>query len=356
MRAKTIWSQFGVIFLTLGLLSACDNQSSGDVVVVGDANYRERIALPENAVFEATIVDITDATKEADVISRFEKKNPGQPPFAYRLTYDNGDLKPNRQYILRARVLQDDKVIFATQDNYQLTAGKAPAATSLRLIKVNDPVTAADRRDQLSRDVDRAEQVIAEKTQEMSNDLKSAGSRFADATRETAANIADKTKEVGAAAAAATKEVAGDISSGARTLADDMKNSEIVQDTKEAVKGLGNRNLEETYWRLSSIPAITFNSQDLEQDAHVILHKTNTHLAGSDGCNSITGTYSLADNNQVKFTKVTSSNKTCEKGINIAGALSAALTGTTHYSILGNTLELKNAAGTTLAKFTAVDL
>lgn len=354
MLAKKVLPIAGLILLITGILSGCNQQSADDIVVIGDANYRERIELPDDVIFEAAIIDITDADREAQVVSSYEKKNPGQPPLAYRLTYDKDELKNDRQYILRARILQKDQVLFTTQEQYNLSPGKAPTATSLRLIKVNEP--AVSTRQQLQRDADRAEEVISETTQEMSDDIKSASQRLADATRGTASTFAERTKEAGAAAAAATKEVARDLSSATSNLAEDVKNSELVNDTKTAIKKLGNRHLEETYWRLSNIPAVTFTNQDLQQDAHIVLHKTNNHLTGSDGCNNLSGNYTLADDNQVKFTTITSTEKSCTTGINIAGAMSAVLTGTSHYLINGGTLELKNAAGTTLARFTAVDL
>jgi putative lipoprotein len=52
--------------------------------VRGTATYREKIAMPSDAVFEATLEDVSRADAPAEVISRIRVPSPGNPPIALR--------------------------------------------------------------------------------------------------------------------------------------------------------------------------------------------------------------------------------------------------------------------------------
>jgi putative lipoprotein len=53
--------------------------------VTGTATYRERIAPPPDAIFEATLEDVSRADTPADVIGRTRLEKPGQPPFQFSI-------------------------------------------------------------------------------------------------------------------------------------------------------------------------------------------------------------------------------------------------------------------------------
>ena len=54
--------------------------------ITGQATYRERIALPPEAIFEAVLEDISQAS--AVRIADIRMTNPGPPPIAFTLRYD----------------------------------------------------------------------------------------------------------------------------------------------------------------------------------------------------------------------------------------------------------------------------
>ena len=56
--------------------------------VTGTAMYRERIALPPDAIFEAVLEDMSRADAPAVVIGRTRLDKPGQPPFKFSIEYD----------------------------------------------------------------------------------------------------------------------------------------------------------------------------------------------------------------------------------------------------------------------------
>ena len=64
------------------------NAPPSEARLTGTATYRERIALPADAVFEATLEDVTRADAPAEVIGRTRMDSPGNPPFKFEIAYD----------------------------------------------------------------------------------------------------------------------------------------------------------------------------------------------------------------------------------------------------------------------------
>ena len=93
--------------------------------VRGTATYRERIALPVNAVFEATLEDVSRADAQSEMIARVQNEQPGKPPIPFVIAFDAGRINPSHSYAVRARILVDDRVWFTTSQKYAvLTAGR----------------------------------------------------------------------------------------------------------------------------------------------------------------------------------------------------------------------------------------
>ncbi len=98
--------------------------------VTGTATYRERIALPPNAVFEATLEDVSLADAAAKVLGRTRVEKPGQPPFQFSIAYDPAAVVANHSYAVRARVTVAGKSMFTTDQHYPvLTRGNGDTVT-----------------------------------------------------------------------------------------------------------------------------------------------------------------------------------------------------------------------------------
>lgn len=94
--------------------------------VRGTATYRERIALPANAVFEATLEDVSREGAQSELIARVQNEQPGNPPIPFVIAFDAGRINPSHSYVVRARILVDDRVWFTTSQNFPvLTTGRA---------------------------------------------------------------------------------------------------------------------------------------------------------------------------------------------------------------------------------------
>lgn len=80
----------------------------------GEAFYRERIALPPDAVFEAVIQDVSRADAPAEVLGRSRLDPAGQPPFRFEIAYDDAARRPGGRYAVRASVTLDGQLLFTT--------------------------------------------------------------------------------------------------------------------------------------------------------------------------------------------------------------------------------------------------
>jgi putative lipoprotein len=80
----------------------------------GEAFYRERIALPPDAVFEAVLQDISRADAPAEVLGASRLNPAGQPPFRFEIAFDDAALRPGGRYAVRAKVTLDGKLLFTT--------------------------------------------------------------------------------------------------------------------------------------------------------------------------------------------------------------------------------------------------
>jgi uncharacterized lipoprotein YbaY/heat shock protein HslJ/uncharacterized lipoprotein NlpE involved in copper resistance len=100
--------------------------------IKGTATYRERIAMPANAVFEATLEDVSKADAPADVLGRARIEKPGNVPIRFEIQYDSSRIVQNHRYVVRARILVNGKLFFTTDQSYPvLTQGRGKEVSLL---------------------------------------------------------------------------------------------------------------------------------------------------------------------------------------------------------------------------------
>ena len=73
--------------------------------ISGTASYRERIALPPEAVFEATLEVVSKADTPAEVIGQVRIEAPDNPPIHFTISYDRGRIEASHTYVVRGRIL-----------------------------------------------------------------------------------------------------------------------------------------------------------------------------------------------------------------------------------------------------------
>ena len=73
--------------------------------IQGTATYRERMALPPAAVFEAVLEDVSRADAKAETIARTRLTSPGNPPIAFTIAYEPAKIQSNHRYVVRVKDL-----------------------------------------------------------------------------------------------------------------------------------------------------------------------------------------------------------------------------------------------------------
>src|SRR6201991_4657224 len=99
-RGLRLWS-LGLV----ALLSACAAATSPPDAsfVTGTATYRERMALPPGAVFEARIEDVSWADAPSTVVGSTRVDSPSVP-VEFSIPYDINRIDPRGRYVVRARI------------------------------------------------------------------------------------------------------------------------------------------------------------------------------------------------------------------------------------------------------------
>jgi putative lipoprotein len=114
--------------------------------IQGTATYRERIALPPDAVFDVVVEDVSRADAPAAIVAATRMASPGNPPIAFTLAYDPAKISEERRYVIRASVLVGGKLMFTTDTASPVITRGAPVDVSLMMRLVTSPPTAAGGR------------------------------------------------------------------------------------------------------------------------------------------------------------------------------------------------------------------
>jgi copper homeostasis protein (lipoprotein) len=86
--------------------------------VKGTATYRERIALTPDAVFEATLQDVSKADAPAVAVGSVRIEKPGQVPIRFEIPYDPAHVDQSHSHAVRSRILVGQRLLFTTDQVY----------------------------------------------------------------------------------------------------------------------------------------------------------------------------------------------------------------------------------------------
>ncbi len=115
------------------------------------------------------------------------------------------------------------------------------------------------------------------------------------------------------------------------------------------------RAVEDTYWRLTRLgrAAVVFGGPGREPS--LTLHAADHRATGSGGCNTFTGSYDLKGET-LTLASMASTMMACVPGMETEATYHAALAQVRKFRIKGDTLELTDEHGASVATFVAVDL
>ncbi|TGQ66648.1 MAG: META domain-containing protein [Mesorhizobium sp.] len=130
---------FGFVPLVLGILAVPELSVAAEQVVRGEVIYRERIALPPNAVLSVQLADVSLADAPARVIGEQKVTPTGQVPISFAIKFDPSVIQRQMTYALQARITVDDRLMFISDMRHQLDPlTEAPQTIMLKMVTPSD--------------------------------------------------------------------------------------------------------------------------------------------------------------------------------------------------------------------------
>lgn len=140
---------FGFVPLVVGMLAVPELSVAAERTLRGEVMYRERIALPPNAVLSVQLADVSLADAPAAIVGERKVAPAGQVPIRFEISFDPQAIRPGMIYALRARITADDRLLFVTDVSYLVDPlSDAPQTIVLKMVAPSDKPTSASLFDQ----------------------------------------------------------------------------------------------------------------------------------------------------------------------------------------------------------------
>lgn len=345
--------------------------------VEGTATYRERMALPASALFEAVLEDVSRADAAAEVIARTRIEHPGNPPIRFEIIYRPAKIKQNHDYSVRARITDGERMLFTTVEFYPVltrgngnevslllsrttvapAASSAPSESSLSVLpatflgmlpcadcpgiryQVNlfpdhtfvSRMTYEERN--LSLDRHGHWQLISEGKILVLRGEDQAQDKFAVRDVHTLRKLDIEGHEIES------------------KLNYDFKRTPEFEPIEPQSLPTATASLENTYWKLISLGEVPVTAVS-QQEPLFVLNSETHRVSGSGGCNRLTGSYELKGDH-LTFSQMATTMMTCAEGMDTEKAFLKALTEAKTWKMAGGELELLNDTGNVTARFEA---
>jgi putative lipoprotein len=135
---------FGVVPLVVGILVVPELSVAAEKTLKGELMYRERIALPPNAVLSVQLADVSLADASAVVIGERKVAPAGQVPIKFEISFDPAVIRPGMIYALQARITVDDRLLFISDTRHQVDPlSDAPQTIMLKMVTSSGEPAAA---------------------------------------------------------------------------------------------------------------------------------------------------------------------------------------------------------------------
>jgi putative lipoprotein len=107
--------------------------------LTGSVIYRQRSALPPDAVVRVTLADVSGADAPATPLAETTVETAGrQVPVEFALAYDPASIDPHHRYVLRARIEAGGRLLFSNTHAYPVLTGTDPAILQVVVDPVRD--------------------------------------------------------------------------------------------------------------------------------------------------------------------------------------------------------------------------
>jgi putative lipoprotein len=108
-----------------------------DNVVSGTVTYRQRSALPADAILTVRILDASRADASATVIAEQRVPTAGkQVPIPFDLAYDRSKIQERNRYVVRAEIRDGERLLFTTDTSYPVITQGNPRSVEINLVSV----------------------------------------------------------------------------------------------------------------------------------------------------------------------------------------------------------------------------
>jgi putative lipoprotein len=140
-----------IVALSATLIAACGTPSSArsqddmtrapaSMAIEGVAAYRERIALPPGASFEATLEDVSRADAPALQLGQAIIADP-RSPIRFSIPFDPAEIAPERTYAVRARIVVNGQLWFTSDSIHRVLTRGAGTSVEIPLKSVRPQAT-----------------------------------------------------------------------------------------------------------------------------------------------------------------------------------------------------------------------
>jgi putative lipoprotein len=121
--------------LCLLVLGGC--RASSEATVTGEVTYRERIALPDDAVVTVQIQDISLMDVAAEIMGEQVIETDGaQVPIPYEVDYNEDDIVDNHTYSVSARITDGGGKLLFISDTANLVITNGNPTTDVLIVTV----------------------------------------------------------------------------------------------------------------------------------------------------------------------------------------------------------------------------
>lgn len=324
-------------------------------VLEGTATYRERIALPVGAVFEASIQDVAIADAPARLLAQTRFEPQGQVPIRFRIEYDPAKLDPRARYALSARITVDGTLRWITDRHYPAFVDGRPQAEPL-LLRAVDPAGDAEPHRVL-----RGEYFYMADAATFTDCL--TGRRMPVAMQGESialerAYVAAGGSQRGSMLATIEARIEQRPPMEGEGLQPTVVVERFVSLDPAARCGAGADAvpLAGTYWKAVELRSVRVPPAGGEsgppRQAHLRLDAAEGRVGGTGGCNMMGGRYATKGD-AIEFNEVISTMMACIHGMEGDRHLTEALQAARRWVVTGRQLELVDSTGKSVARFEA---
>ncbi len=111
---------FGFAPMMVVMLAASDVSQAAEQSIKGEVVYRERIALPPNALVTVQLADMSLADAPVAIVAEQKITPTGQVPISFELKFDSSAIQEGNRYALQARITVDDRLMFLNDEHHAI--------------------------------------------------------------------------------------------------------------------------------------------------------------------------------------------------------------------------------------------